>query len=291
MAIAVLSCSQEGKMQTLKNGLRYVHHVKNTGDTAKVGDLMRIHFQQWAVNKGKDTLLTSTYTMGEPMTVQMGDPSLGKIGEALRMVHSGDSISLYISIDSLLGGAPRPPFIDSATDVRFEMKIIKILTMQEYEKEQKEMAEKQKATDAELIKQYIADNKLANVQTTESGLHYIITAPGNGPAPKGGDQVELHYTGTFLDGNKFDSSLDRGQPFNFPAGVGQVVPGFDEGVLLLKQGGKATLIIPSGLAYGPQGNPPTIKPNSIIKFDIELLKVTSGGGAGMPGMAVPQPNK
>ncbi|MDX1522470.1 MAG: FKBP-type peptidyl-prolyl cis-trans isomerase [Anaerolineae bacterium] len=97
---------------------------------------------------------------------------------------------------------------------------------------------------------------------------------GTGASPEPGSIVEVHYTGTLEDGTKFDSSIDRGQPIQFPLGVGQVIPGWDEGIALLKEGGKAKLIIPPDLAYGAAGaGGGIIPPNATLFFDVELISV------------------
>ncbi len=96
---------------------------------------------------------------------------------------------------------------------------------------------------------------------------------GKGTAAKAGDTVKVHYTGTLLDGTKFDSSLDRGEPFSFKLGSGSVIKGWDEGVVGMKVGGKRKLTIPADKAYGKAGRPPTIPPNSPLVFEIQLLEI------------------
>ncbi len=108
-------------------------------------------------------------------------------------------------------------------------------------------------------------------KTTPSGLRYIIEKEGEGESPKATSSVTVHYSGYLLNGNKFDSSVDRGQPATF--GLNQVIPGWTEGLQLLKPGGKAKLIIPANLGYGANGYPPVIPPNSWLVFDVELIKV------------------
>ncbi len=110
--------------------------------------------------------------------------------------------------------------------------------------------------------------------TTESGLTYIEIEEGEGIEVKPGDIVEVHYTGTLEDGTKFDSSLDRGQPLSFTVGKGEMIPGFDEGVGMMKEGGKAELVIPPDLGYGEAGSGSgAVPPNAIITFEVELLTV------------------
>ena len=114
---------------------------------------------------------------------------------------------------------------------------------------------------------------LDNAVTTASGLKYIDIEPGEGPSPTEGQTVTVHYTGTLKDGKKFDSSRDRGQPFSFVIGVGQVIKGWDEGVGTMKVGGRRTLIIPSELGYGARGAGGVIPPNATLIFDVELLGI------------------
>jgi FKBP-type peptidyl-prolyl cis-trans isomerase FkpA len=109
--------------------------------------------------------------------------------------------------------------------------------------------------------------------TTKSGLKYTDLKEGEGTAAKSGDTVEVHYTGWLTDGKKFDSSLDRKQPFSFKLGAGRVIKGWDEGVAGMKVGGKRKLTIPPELGYGAQGAGGVIPPNATLIFEVELLKI------------------
>lgn len=120
-------------------------------------------------------------------------------------------------------------------------------------------------------KEYLANNaKEEGVKVTESGLQYLVVKEGNGKKPGPNDVVTVHYTGRLIDGTVFDSSVERGEPATFA--VGQVIPGWVEGLQLMSEGSAYRLFIPSELAYGEHGTGP-IQPNSTLIFDVQLLKV------------------
>jgi FKBP-type peptidyl-prolyl cis-trans isomerase len=118
--------------------------------------------------------------------------------------------------------------------------------------------------------QTIIKIKWPNATTTDSGLMYMVLKEGSGDKPASGTMISAHYTGTFIDGRKFDSSLDRGEPIRFPVGTGRVIKGWDEALLDMKKGEKRILIIPPDLAYGSQQRGP-IPPNSTLVFEVELV--------------------
>lgn len=136
-------------------------------------------------------------------------------------------------------------------------------------KKMQEQAEANKKAGEEFLEK----NKTAEgVKVTPSGLQYQVLVEGTGKTPKKTDTVKCHYTGTLLNGEKFDSSMDRGQPAEFP--VGGVIPGWTEALQMMKVGSKYKLFIPSDLAYGAQGRP-GIPPNSTLIFEVELLDIVA----------------
>ncbi|MEL6900085.1 MAG: FKBP-type peptidyl-prolyl cis-trans isomerase [Cyanobacteria bacterium J06606_4] len=112
-----------------------------------------------------------------------------------------------------------------------------------------------------------------NVVTTDSGLQYVVIEEGDGASPQAGQRVFVHYVGTLEDGTKFDSSRDRGRPFDFTIGRGQVIKGWDEGVGMMQVGDRRKLIIPPELGYGARGAGGVIPPNATLIFDVELLRI------------------
>ena len=139
----------------------------------------------------------------------------------------------------------------------------------------KREAERKAAGEANLKtgEEFLAKNKTApGVKVTESGLQYQVIKEGTGPKPKANDQVKVHYVGTLLNGTKFDSSIDRGQPATFP--LNQVIPGWTEALQLMNVGSKYKLFIPGKLAYGENGQPQGgIGPNEVLIFEVELLEI------------------
>lgn len=125
---------------------------------------------------------------------------------------------------------------------------------------------------------FLTDNKAKEgVKTTASGLQYQVVTEGKGTPPKDESVVKVHYKGTLIDGTEFDSSYTRGEPAEFP--VNGVIRGWTEALKLMTPGSKYKLTIPSDLAYGPMGRPPTIPPNSVLVFDVELLEIVKPGKA------------
>jgi len=127
----------------------------------------------------------------------------------------------------------------------------------------------------------VSDYKPAQADPLPPGPEKLETKDetvGTGVEAKTGDTVSVHYTGTLMNGKKFDSSRDKNQPFEFQLGKGNVIKGWDQGVVGMKVGGKRKLTIPSALGYGERGSPPNIPPNAGLKFDVELLEVKGAGG-------------
>ena len=287
LIVAGTACNKSISYETSPTGLKYHFFEDKEGEKAKVGDFMTLHFIYTCKDTtGKDSVLRNTWKDGMPIQVIVQQSSFkGGLEEGLQMLSVGDSVAFSLNTDSLFKKtfmAPRPAFIDSASDIVFYMKVLKIQNKEEFEKDQAKLMEERKAKmeaemaaqktkDAELINAYVAQNNLT-VKTTESGVTYVITQQGKGANVQKGQKVKVHYVGKLLNGTEFDSSIGK-DPFEFIVGVGQVIPGWDEGLQLLNKGSKATLIIPSTLAYGPMAMGDRIPANSILLFDVEIVDI------------------
>lgn len=298
LIVAVAAACGKNRVQVTSNGLKYQIHEQTEGTRkGKVGDIMTLHL---TLMNNRDSVLRDTHKEGAPFQMLLQVPPFkGSYEEGLALLGKGDSATFYVSADSLFTRAmqPLPPGVSKGTDIGIAVKVINVQSEAEYKTAQAAEMEKQKGIDAKIIDTYVAKNGLAGkAQKTASGVYYVVTQPGNGPIPSRGDIVSVQYTGKLLDGKVFDSSVKSlnpqadGKPVQFPIGVGQVIPGWEEGVMKMHKGEKTTLIIPSSLAYGPRANP-KIPANSVLLFDIELVDIQKGqpGQMGQPGM--PQPGR
>jgi FKBP-type peptidyl-prolyl cis-trans isomerase FkpA len=270
-SILLLAACNSNRVE-VKDGLKFQFHSKDDkGKLAKMGDIVTFHFKMIT---DKDSVIRNSYVEGEkkPLLAQIQKPPfVGSFEQGLMMVAKGDSATFFVPVDSLMKGYPQiPPVFTKGTDVKFRVKVINIQSEAEFKAERQKESEKLIAVDAKTIADFAAKNKMTNVQKTASGLNYVITNPGNGPQVMAGDSIAVKYTGKLSSGKVFESNT-----FELQVGRGMVIPGWDEGLQKFKQGGKGTLLIPSGLGYGDQGNP-TIPANSVLIFDVEILKVKKG---------------
>jgi FKBP-type peptidyl-prolyl cis-trans isomerase len=254
-------------------GLSYVMHKSNKGPKLKLEDVVTLNLKYIT---SKDSLVFDSWKMGKPIQLKIAKASFkGDLMDGLTLLTVGDSASFLINADSLFTktfGAPRPAFIDSSSFLNFTVKIISTTTDAALKAEELKAEKENAMKENEVIAKYIADKQITPSKSS-SGLMYIITEPGSGEQAQAGKTVKVHYTGRLLDGTKFDSSLDRNDPIEFKLGQGMVIKGWDEGLALLKVGGKALLIIPSNLAYGSRGAGGVIPPFSPLTFEVELVSV------------------
>ena len=255
------------------SGLSYVMHKSNKGPKLKLDDVVTLNLKYIT---SKDSIVFDSWKMGKPIQLKIAKSSFkGDLMDGLTLLTVGDSASFLINADSLFTktfAAPRPAFIDSSSFLSFTVKVISTTTDAALKAEELKAEKENAMKENEVIAKYIADKQMTPSKSS-SGLMYIISEPGTGEQAQAGKTVKVHYTGRLLDGTKFDSSLDRNDPIEFKLGQGMVIKGWDEGIALLKVGGKALLIIPSNLAYGSRGAGGVIPPFSPLTFEVELVSV------------------
>ncbi len=258
------------------DGLYYKFYHKS-GDTtqAKIGEFCEVQL----VYGTSDSLLFDSRKIPvaqQPLKIPVIKSIYpGDIYQGLSLMHVGDSAKFFTNADSVfrrLFRRPRvPKFVDSTGDIYFSIKLLAVKSRATLEKEAAAKMAVLQSQEAQDRDAYLKSHKV-HVKPTKDGLYFIPKKPGHGPHPKVGELVSVNYTGYLLDGKKFDSSIDRGKLFKFTLGKHQVIPGWDEGIVKLRKGGTATLIIPSSLAYGPRNMGP-IPPFSTLVFDVQLVNI------------------
>jgi len=280
LIFVIQSCKSEGYKQT-ENGLVYKFHKSNKGPKPSIDNIVKIEF---AYRYPEDSVFFHSNQTGSVGYIKL-EPSAypGDIYEALRMMSKADSASFMFDAHSFFtisAGSPMvPDFIKQGDSIFVDISMIDFFNEEQYneymQKQREEMMKEQElaaVNETRNLEKYLEDNNIT-AEPEESGLVIIVKEQGNGPMPTAGQTVVVHYTGTMLDGTVFDSSVERGTPFEFTLGVGQVIRGWDEGFSKLNVGSKARLVIPSHLAYGDRDRGPVIKAFSTLIFDVELLNI------------------
>jgi len=246
-----------------ETGLYFQRLKKGKGPLAKKGDLVTVDFDIKLLN---GTKIFSTKETGEPVFFELGKPyDTEGMNQALLMMRQGGKARIIMPSNLAFGKRGRPGLVPPYSTLISEIELVNIQTQEEYQAGQR-------LKEALKIEQYVKDSNI-NVKPTSSGLYYVEKVKGDGPKAEPGDKVKVWYTGKLLDGTVFDASSKRNKPFEFVLGKGRVIKGWDEGIAMMRQGGKATLIIPSSLGYGERGSGKVIPPNSPLIFDVELQEV------------------
>jgi FKBP-type peptidyl-prolyl cis-trans isomerase len=284
-SFSVASAQVDKDFRTLPNGLKFKAIQSSKGTLPVDGDQLKVRFSYYLVRQDKpDSLIFSSAKNGNNVPVGVGcaKPTYqGDLMEGLAMMEQGDSAHFLMRADSFLlksaGMRSLPEYIKESDQILFCSRMVELipkamfeeLRRKETEKQEAEMSAKSAAEKGNRD-EYLKKNNITQSPTT-SGLIVVMNQEGSGEKPQNGQKVTVHYTGYLTDGTKFDSSVDRGEPFSFSLGLGQVIKGWDEGIALLKPGAKAKLIIPSSIAYGSR-NMGSIPPFSTLIFDVELIK-------------------
>ncbi|GAB5539858.1 MAG: FKBP-type peptidyl-prolyl cis-trans isomerase [Salibacteraceae bacterium] len=243
-----------GKELTTNSGLKIDIIQAGDGEKPNMGDIITVHYTGKLATNGE--VFDTSIDRGRPFRFSIGKGEvIAGWDEGIAQLSKGAKATLYIP--SNLGyGANATGTIPPNSDLIFEVEIIDIAP----------------APKPIAFERY--DHGALEPNTTTSGLTYYIVEEGNGTKIQSGSKVKVHYLGYLKEGGqKFDSSFDRGEPIEVTIGKGQVIPGWEEGLSLLEEGTKATMVIPSALAYGERGYPGIIPPNADLVFDVQIMEV------------------
>ena len=285
VVLGAASC-KNGSSYKHANGIEYKIVKDAEGKNAQIGDIMELDIV-WKVGKNdgksKDSVLIDTRKMnnGKPIQMPLSEAKFkGDMQAGLAFLSAGDSAIIRVSVDSLkknLKDQPMPPFAKDGDYFVYEVKVVSVKSKADAEKEAQQKAAQQNQADDKVLQDYFAKSNLKPMKTA-SGVYYTIEKEGTGATITKGQTVTMKYTGKLLDGKVFDSNIDpqfhhADQPFTIQAGTNSVIPGMEEGILALKKGCKATLYIPSALAYGERSPSQNIPPNAILIFELEVTEV------------------
>jgi peptidylprolyl isomerase len=234
--------SKSKPMKKTDSGLQYADEKEGDGETPTAGQTCLVHYTGWVwENNAKGKEFDSSAKRNAPFAFPVGTGRVIKgWDEGVVTMKVGGKRELLIPAELAYGERGRGGVIPPNATLLFEVELLGVF------------------------------------KKTDSGLEYRDIKVGEGPSPKTGQTCVMHYTGWLWHGSKgkkFDSSVDRGEPFPFPIGKRRVIAGWDEGVATMKVGGKRELLIPPDLAYGPDGSPGAIPPNATLLFEVELLEV------------------
>ena len=237
---------------TTASGLKYAIVKANKGGETTTGKKVTVNYTGF-LKDGK--MFDSSHDRNQPLVVDIGKGKLFPgLDEAIGLMRKGEQGRFIIPSQLAFGergGGPVPP----NSDIIMDLEVVDV---------------------KEIPVPVKYDTTGVTPKTTASGLKYFeIKLSGNTEVPKAGQKVKVHYSGYLIDGKMFDSSVERGEPIEFPLGQGQVIPGWEEGIALMHKGDKFRLIIPYQLAYGEQGRAPVIPPSAQLTFDVELVDISA----------------
>ncbi len=281
LSVVFIGCdfSKDGFRET-KTGLKYTFIIQNEGaQKPELGDLMEL-VMTYSYN---DSILFDSREYGPSIPMQLVEPLYeGDIVEGFAMLGLGDSAVFMVNADSFyyynVGAEVLPEFIAPDSKIKFNVSLVSIKTHAQLQEEQTEYEKQRQALmrilqkeEQEYLEDYLKRHDIT-VEPQPSGLYFIEIEEGSGPRALPGRSVEVHYKGLLIDGSVFDSSYSRGRPISFKVGGGMVISGFEEGIAMMRQGGKAKLIVPSHIGYADV-ELENIPPYSTLIYEVELVKV------------------
>ncbi len=272
--IAIIFSCNTNEFTRTDNDIYYEFIIKNADSTkVKVDDILILKL---IYTNEKGDVIFDSRELGKNYKMVLKKPNyIGSIDEAISMMHIGDSAIFKVDATDFYtlsrGYKTLPEEVKFGGKLIFYVKILGIADNLQVQKEKKELAIDKQKLEEDMLKDFIQKENIT-IKPTASGLYYIVETKGNGKKPKKGDKLIIHYTGKFINGEIFDSSLKRAKPLIYNFGDKGFIAGWEEGVSYMSEGEKAKLIIPSHLAYGEKKTGP-IPAYSTLIFDIELIKI------------------
>ncbi len=258
-------------------GVYFIEQAQGKGMKIDSGAWVTANFKVSMID-GK--VIFASADRGEPMVFEFGKRfDTRGFAEGVGQMTKGGKATLIVPSKMAFGenGNPKAGILPY-TPIVYDIEIVNVQSKADHDKQiaadkkkKEQQLETNKKQETSLRDKYLKEHNIT-VKPTASGLYYVEKVKGTGPRAVAGKKVKVHYTGTLLNGTKFDSSRDRNEPYAFPLGQGQVVKGWDEGIALMNVGGKATLIVPSSLGYGAEDKG-VIPPYSTLVFEVELMEV------------------
>lgn len=255
------------------NGIYMVLSKKGSGAKVEVGKIARINYKGSVIN---GMTFEDTWSEGgQPYNYMVGTSSFGEgFDKALLKMKVGDKAQIIVPSAMAFGERGISGIIPPFSSLIFDIQVEEVMTEEVANKKEKEYAQKMMADEAKSIAKYVADKKITDKPDAD-GIYITYLKKGTGKKPGPGSLVSVHYTGTLLNGKKFDSSMDRGQPIQFSLGMGEVIPGWDNVVSRMVVGDKVMALIPSAQAYGRSGSGAAIPPFSPLVFEMELISINT----------------
>jgi len=270
----LFSCKNENNYKKDPNGFRYKIITKNHEGTAvNKGNILTLKLKYFTQS---DSLLFNSENLSSKFRVQVSDAGEdGMMQDALKKLNTGDSASFIIPAENFYRKTKRdsiPSFIFPDENLRFEVKIVDIVSEHQLNKEYKQYMLKKEAEEKQILKEYITVENITQ-KPTVSGIYIIKLKTGKGNKAEMGKKITINFTGTFINGKVFDSSIDKGKPVTFILGDEHVIPAWNEAIRNMKVGDKIKLIAPSETAYGQEGLQNYVPPFSTLIYEIKLLNV------------------
>ena len=263
--------AQREGVTVLQSGLQYEVLREGTGEQLLPYSRIKMHYRGSFLN---GNAFDSTYAIDKSLDTSVAQGPLGWRA-ALAKMKVGDKWKIYLPPVLAYGEQGRRPLIPPNSMLIYEIEVLEILGIDEQAKRsvEKFLEESNSAPPITPLELDLMKRNAENPEITvlPSGLQYKVIRKGTGSTPKATDQVSTHYRGTFASGAEFDSSYSRGQPTVFP--VNRVIPAWTEALQLMQEGAKWQLFVPPHLGYGARGSPPTIPPNAVLIFEIELIEI------------------